>query len=305
MNINTFIESIKPSQNEISDISTTWWYIRKTIMNKVDFIDNSFLSGSYIRHTKNSPIDDLDIIFHIDGSWCELEWNWAFRLIKINYRHYDNHHLMDYTSVYWWIPYISPTKILNEMKRKIQETYPKTENINRNWECITVNFSSYDLTVDCMPYFTVDWEQCLLIPAGSSIKPIWKTTYPNSDMNYLDEMNDSRHYNWKLKWTIRLFKYRNEKRSPFRLKSYLVECLVCHALENRELLYNSSYARLIKEVISFIKNCNISNVPDISYMTHLQSNFTYDQIYRLNSYLDRMEKELNEWEDNFISYLTR
>ena len=73
MNLKQFIQEISPTQGEISRISISWNEIRETIQQKSEIINYSFLTGSYSRHTKIHPIDDLDIFFRIDFS---NTWYW-------------------------------------------------------------------------------------------------------------------------------------------------------------------------------------------------------------------------------------
>jgi hypothetical protein len=79
---------------------------------------------------------------------------------------YDTHPLRDF-AVYKDSAYIlSPNKILNNIQKCIDTTYKSTSDIARDGECITVYLSSYDMTIDCIPYIGVIDESYYLIPTS-------------------------------------------------------------------------------------------------------------------------------------------
>lgn len=302
--IQWFINEISPSIDEISQVSTSWTTIRETIEWNLDFITSSKLTGSYIRRTKISPIDDLDIIFHLKGMWDTFcEWNSSnlnkCRLI-LKDESYNDHILKNYVTIENNKYYISPNKILNKIKATIKERYPQTTDIAKNWECITTYFPSYDLTIDCMPYTWVSQQDYILIPtSGNDL--YWKKSNPEMDKEKINELDDENHFNWKLKWTIKIMKYWNiYKNHGITFRSYVLECLIYDILKNNTNL--SDYITIFKKVIEWIYNKQYKVVIDIPWYDYLYFWMEDDQWETIKGYLSTLYSKLDS-EDNFISYL--
>lgn len=303
--IQWFINGILPTSEERSQISTSWWEIRNAIESKLDFIISSKLTWSYIRKTKISPIDDLDIIFKLSCwnstyIWKDSDKNEA--RIHINEWYHNNHPLKNYTIYQDWKYYISPNKVLNKIKDRIQEKYSTTPDIKRNWECVTAYLSSYDLSIDCMPYAWIQNEEYILIPtSGNDL--YWKKSNPKNDEDRINELNNETHFDWKLKWVIRIIKYWNKHRNYWvSLRSYLLECLVYRALRY-ESNYNLSYTEMLKIVISDIYNNSNRNILDIPWYDYIYFWLTDTQWDRIKWLLSDLRDKLEEWEDEFITYL--
>lgn len=97
--IKSFIQDISPDQDEREQIAISGKTIRETIEWKLDIIRSSKLTGSYIRHTKISPIDDLDIIFRIKAGNMfpryKILFYSKFYLERYNiYHYYTLHNLL-------------------------------------------------------------------------------------------------------------------------------------------------------------------------------------------------------------------
>lgn len=305
--IQWFINEISPSYNEISQIKISWGVIRDTIQWKLDFIDTSNLTGSYNRGTKISPIDDLDIIFHL--KWMPdtyLEWqnseNTEWK-IYIKNEKYENHPLKDYTSIENNKYYISPNRILNKIKATIKDRYPQTEDITKKWECITTYFSSYNLTIDCMPYTWVLNEDYILIPTSWN-DLFWKKSNPNMDKEKIDELNNENNFNWKLKWVIKIMKYwNNHKNSWVTFRSYVLECIIYHSLKWQIQLYNSSYTNILKKVIEDLYSKTYHNILDIPGYDYIYYDLNDEQWNKIKWLLGTLWNKLIKSEDEFISYL--
>lgn len=302
--IKSFIDEISPSEDEISRISTSWWRIRDILESKLDIFSSSKLTWSYKRNTKISPIDDLDIIFY-------LKWMWDTYVERKNSDRkecrlwmdrdtYTTHILRDYVSYENNLYYLSPNKILNKIKREIESTYSTTPNINRNWECVTAYLSSYELTIDCMPYTWVNNEDFILIP--TSWNDLYrKKTNPDLDLERINSLNND--YNGKIKWIIKIIKYRNAHKNTWpKFKSYVLECIVYQTLKLKDLYY-SSYVDILKEVIIYLYNQVNLKILDIPGYDYIYYNLNNEQWKRIQWCLEIMRNNLLKSEDDFISYL--
>lgn len=303
MSISSFITEISPSSDEISQVSTSWNKIRETLKSKLPFIYSSILTWSYIRGTKISPIDDLDIFLKINASNTWIEWkdNNECKIYIYDW-YYNTHSLKNYTVFENWKYYISPNKILNEMKKKIEETYTTTSEIKRNWECVTTYLSSYDLTIDTVPYIWVSWQEFLLIPTSWN-NLYWKKTNPKIDKEKIDELNNVNHFFTKIKWVIKIMKYWNLNINTWvKFRSYVLECLVYEALKDNKN-YNLSYIDLLKIVIAHIYENKYFLVMDIPWYDYLNYSLTDQQFERIKTLLSTLWDKLNESEDAFITYI--
>lgn len=304
--IQWFIGEISPSSDEITQISTSWNTIRETIEWKLDFVSSSKLTGSYIRKTKTSPIDDLDVIFHLKAWNTNIEWkNSEQKECKIYMKDefYNDHPLKNYVTLENNIYYISPTKILNQIKTVIKDRYPQTTDIAKRWECITTYFPSYDLTIDCMPYTWVSWESYILIPtSGNNL--YWKKSNPDMDKEKINELDDENQFNWKLKWAIKIMKYWNKKKNTWvSFRSYVLECIIYHSLKWKSESYSASYTDILKIAIKYLYNKSHHNILDIPGYDHIYYKLTDEQRQRIKWLLETLWNKLTTSEDDFISYL--
>ena len=305
--IKSFVQDISPDQDEIDQISTSGKSIRDTIGWKLDIISSSKLTWSYIRHTKVSPINDLDIIFHIKAKDTYIErCDSDQKKCKIYIKEWDidTHPLKDYTTYDNYRYYISPNKILNKIKSCVAEKYSTTPNIKRNWECVTAYLSSYKLTIDCMPYTWVLDEDYILIPTSWN-DLYWKKSNPDLDKKRIDELNDEYHFDWKLKKVIKVMKYwNNYKNTWVKFRSYVLECITYYALKNQSWLYEWSYTDILKQVISYLYNKQYHNILDIPWYDYIYYDLTDDQWEKIQSLLSDLYSKLNTSEESFIWYLT-
>lgn len=291
---------------EISQISTSWNAIRATIEGKLDFVCDSFLTGSYIRRTKISPIDDLDIFFKVDAGWTNYQWTSSSKnecKIYITTAYPALHKLYAYSTLENGIYWVSPTKIMNEIKRKIAEKYSTTPDISRNGEAVTVYLSSYGLTIDCVPSIEVNREEFIFIPtSGNNLR--WKKTNPKIDKSRIDSLDDVAHFNGKLKWIIKLMKYWNKRKNTWmKFRSYALECRIYQILKTKTN-FADGYADILREVIKGIYNDTSYNfVSDIPGYAYIQHSYTEDQWSRIKGLLETMWQKLNVSEDDFITYL--
>lgn len=296
MKITTFIDEISPKNT--SQISISWNEIRETIYKNSDIISDSFLTGSYIRHTKIHPIDDLDIFFEINLlPWLELEEceNNKFKILSIvnNY---------PYESGSDNKKYLSPIKIINHIWNIVKTRYPNTREQWRNWECYTAFFSSYNLTIDCVP--------CVRLVSGDYLIPYWwnnlywKKTNPKIDEEKIDELN--KYYDKRLKGIIKIMKFWNKKYNNSRFKSYHLECLIYYCFQEKGNI-SMSYIELIWKILEYIYSNikNYWNITDLPRFNYMYFYFADNQKKAILDLLSVFYGTLQYWEEYIVSYLKK
>ncbi len=304
MNFSWFINYISPTQKEIEQLRISWWIIRNTIINNSEIISQSYLTWSYKRWTKISPIDDLDIIFNVNFGNTHIENYNSLTYIALNYWTYENHQLKNFSvwdnNIEKYI--VHPVKIINHIWNIISSRYTSTENKWRNWECYSVRLSSYNLSIDCLPYTWVKNEDYKLIPYWWN-NLSWKKTNPRLDEEKLNILNNE--FNWKVKWVIKIIKYWNkEKNTTKKFKSYILESLIYRAVK-KNCYSRYSYTEILKEVVQYIywnveKHRNIKDICGYDFMHY--SLDTY-QINNLKNKLEILYSKNNIWEEALVDYL--
>lgn len=293
MKIKTFINDISPKNT--NQVSISWNKIRETIYKNSNIISNSFLTGSYIRHTKINPIDDLDIFFQINLSWLSLECeNSKFKILS-NWNNYL------YETEYNYKCYLSPIKIINHIWNIVKSRYSRTIEQSRNWECYTAFFASYNLTIDCVPSIQLKSGDYLIPYWWNNL--FWKKTNPRIDKVKIDKLDKV--YGWKLKDIIKILKYWNKKYNNSRFKSYHLECLIYYWFQAKCNIC-MSYIEIIWKILEYIhfniEYWNIRDLPSFNYMYFNVSDIQKSMI--LNS-ISNFYHTLQYWEEYVVSYLKK
>jgi len=136
-----------------STVSTRHQNVRKVIENEMNVLD-SFLTGSYSRHTMIAPLSEADIdIF-----------------IILNPSYYEE---------------AGQANLLDRVKQVLLKTYTKTPKISRNGQAVTITFT--DFVVDVVPAFNRRGGG-FLIP--NSIKKEWISTDPKTHVEIMSNEND-------------------------------------------------------------------------------------------------------------------
>lgn len=134
-------------------VSTRQQNVRKVVENELDVLD-SFLTGSYSRHTLIAPLSeaDIDIFVILNPSYYEED---------------------------------GQANLLDRVKRVLLKTYTKTPKISRNGQAVTITFT--DFIVDVVPAFYRNGGG-FLIP--NSIKKEWISTNPKTHVEIISNEND-------------------------------------------------------------------------------------------------------------------
>lgn len=219
MSFNALLSEIRPNQQEIDQVSRSHTYIRDILRSKsqsglIPPIMNDFLTGSYKRGTKITPLDDVDIFIVFNGQGLQY-CNSTITII-------DGSNFSQYTSP---DGAVSSIKILEAIKRAIPDIY---SSIKRDNQCLNIQLSTYGIGLDLVPAFTDDSGN-YLIPYGHG-KPTWLLTNPQKDEDIINLVN-SRPNNL-VKDIIRIVKYWNIKKNRQRLKSYHIEAIAMTIFEH-------------------------------------------------------------------------
>lgn len=302
MNLDSFIKNISPKNS--LQISISWDEIRKTIIWKSSVISSSFLTWSYIRHTKIDPIDDLDIFFSINFTNTQMENTTDGIKIYISpSSNYDGHQLKNFSVYDSGKYYISPIKLINYIWRLVKESYVTTNEQSRNGECYTIYLSSKRLTIDCIPYTGVSGEDYKLIPMWWN-NMYWKKTNPKIDEEKINELNNI--FNWKLKWIVKLMKWWNKNQNTWiKFKSYILECLVYYTFKTK-CNSNMSYLELLKSTVDYFSTNVIEyrNIYDLPKYEHMHYQLDTSQRTRIISKLKDFKDNINIGEFTTVSYLS-
>jgi len=135
-----------------STVSTRQQNVRKAVENELDVLD-SFLTGSYSRHTMIAPLKeaDIDIFVVFDPEYYEPD---------------------------------GQASLLDKLRKVLLKTYPKTPKISRNGQAVTITFT--DFIVDVVPAFYRKGGG-YLIP--NSISKEWISTNPKIHVNVMADEN--------------------------------------------------------------------------------------------------------------------
>jgi hypothetical protein len=136
-------------------VSTRQESVRSVVSDGLDVITD-FLTGSYMRSTMISPLNDadIDIFFLLDEKY---------------YKEYP-----------------SPSALLDKVKRVLLNTYTRTPKISRNGQAVTIKFTDFD--VDVVPAFYRSGGG-FLIP--NSYTDNWISTNPKTHVTYVSDANRS------------------------------------------------------------------------------------------------------------------
>lgn len=179
--------------------------------------------GSFERHTKLRPLDDIDLMICIFGSDDRTYSNAGNGIYYMGANDTDIKNGLNtlYTN------HLNSTKVINRFISKLSELsdYSKAE-MHKNHEAATLKLKSYDWNFDIVPcfYCTGDF---YLIPDGNGN---WKKTDPRIDNARTSEINQSQ--NGHLLELIRLVKYWNNRRITYTISSYMLECMILNRYEN-------------------------------------------------------------------------
>lgn len=185
-------QNLEITDLQASTVSTRQQNVRDAIESEMTILD-SFLTGSYRRNTMIAPLSEADadvfIILHPD-----------------------------------YYEYAGQASLLDRVKRVLKKTYPKTPEISRNGQAVTITFT--DFQVDVVPAFYRDGGG-FLIP--DSILQRWIATDPKMHVEMWSKSNQD--HNGDLVPLIKMIKGWNKQHSGL-LRSFHLETLILQILNN-------------------------------------------------------------------------
>lgn len=120
-----FRQKIELTPNQRDKIKTSHKHLRENILQPLDYVSHTFLTGSYKKKTLINPANDIDVFVVLSGYFQ------------------DN---------------ITPNAILNKLKKDLQKTYPNTT-IRQDKPCIVIEFNH--ITFELTPAIEIEnyWEK--------------------------------------------------------------------------------------------------------------------------------------------------
>lgn len=183
------------------------------------YFDRNLKFGSFARHTKIRPIDDIDLMicFSATNDMERRTYNEGEGCIYIEGIGCDKRNDLLSTGT----NHLNSTKVINRLISKLSDLndYNKAE-MHKNQEAATLQLKSYTWNYDIVPCFYTD-TGLYLIPDGSGN---WKKTDPRIDNDRTAKLNQK--HKGKLLDVIRLMKYWNNRKITIRIPSYLLECMI-------------------------------------------------------------------------------
>lgn len=181
--------------------------------------ERNLLYGSFARHTKIRPLDDIDLMICFSASnegdrrtYYELDDS-----IHISCIPFDTNNSLETPDTCD----LNSTKVINRVIRKLSQLsdYSKAE-MHKNHEAATLQLKSYTWNFDIVPCFFTE-SGLYLIPDGYGN---WKKTDPRIDNERTTSLNQR--HSGKLLDIIRLMKYWNLQKHTIRIPSYMLECMI-------------------------------------------------------------------------------
>lgn len=192
-----FASNLTVTDIQEGTLSTRQTNVRVAVESGLKVLD-SFLTGSYRRHTLIPPLKDadIDIFVVLDASY---------------FRHYNGANG-------------GPAGLLDLVKRTVRRTYSQTPDISRNGQAVTIRFT--DFSVDVVPSFYRNGGG-FLIP--NSVSQTWISTDPKQHVELIKNANAA--HAGQLVPLIRMIKAWNRAHTAF-FRSFHLEILAYYALTN-------------------------------------------------------------------------
>ena len=232
-------EKASDSQQHLREFLTTERKRDSTFPRVLASADRDFLGGSFARHTKTWPLDDIDVYIPLDGEYL-FYLSWGQRLpytVLGDGVLYSNPLLLNRWTQF---QYVSSALIVREFADVLRRHYPPETEVTPNGECVSVRLTygqtddSDGLGYDVVPCFSLKPDDpneipFYLIPDGNNS---WIRTNPRLDSEIADLLH-SFHLHLYRK-VVKLTKYWNASQLDGLFASYYIEfALACRFLQLR------------------------------------------------------------------------
>lgn len=293
---NAFAEFMKDTVNIDSTQTKTARASRDNLLANIKSFsgDSDFFSingsrclqfGSFERHTKLRPLDDIDLMICISGS-DDRKYSYAgngIYYMGANDTDIKNGLNTVYTN------HLNSTKVINRFISKLSELsdYSKAE-MHKNHEAATLKLKSYDWNFDIVPcfYCTGDF---YLIPDGNGN---WKKTDPRIDNARTSEINQSQ--NGHLLELIRLVKYWNNRRITYTISSYMLECMILNRYENMSTPDKWWIDVEFKNTLQYLSTAIYNSVNDPKGIQGDLNSFSYSEKSKISEALSNAHSKAAE-----------
>ncbi len=152
----TFKQAIEPTDNEIKKVINSHKHLRQDILQKLDYVMNTILTGSYKRKTIIRPMNDVDI----------------FVIMDYLYHEPDNP---------------TPQSVFNKLKKDLRSRYSNTA-IRQDKPCVVLDFKHCKFELTPALENDISDVKCYKIP--SSDLKAWKCIEdPDRLREYLTQAN--------------------------------------------------------------------------------------------------------------------
>ncbi len=194
-------------------------------------VDGDFIGGSFARHTKIWPLDDIDIYLPLDAAGLV----YSMRGIQLPYtvQSDDAGQENPLFADRWKVgDYVSSRKLIDGFAAVLRDHYPTTTRVRRAGEAVNVTLSNH-LGFDVVPCFSlIPWNgsehHFYLIPDGNDG---WIRTNPRIDSQVSASLHSGN--NKTHRRAVKLLKWWNENRFGGRFDSYFIELAVMRDTANR------------------------------------------------------------------------
>lgn len=222
------------SHNHMRDFLATECDRDATFPRILSINDSDFVGGSFARHVKNWPLDDIDIYFPLDGQGLIYTQNG----LRLPYAVVSDDVLSNNPLLHprWMIgSNISSRKLLSEFAGVLRRHYPGETKVRANGQAVSLRMkqgeteSGDGLGYDVVPCFFLkpDNPQELpfyLIPDGFDG---WIRTNPRYDQQISEQLQKNNEKTFRK--VVRLLKYWNTERLFGGLSSYYIELTIARA----------------------------------------------------------------------------
>lgn len=231
--------------------------------------------GSFERHTKIRPIDDIDLMLCLSAEG-ERTYIQSEDIFYINGSDTDSENglLADDTG------YLNSTKVINRFISKLSDLqdYSKAE-MHKNHEAATLQLKSYTWNYDIVPCFYTD-TGFYLIPDGFGN---WKKTDPRIDNERTTNINQK--HDGNLLGLIRLTKYWNNRKVTLRIGSYLLECMILNRYENITTSGTWRIDLQFRDLLNYLSSAILEDVADPKGIQGNLNNFSSDDRRKISDAL--------------------
>lgn len=233
-------EMASASQNHLRELLAGETDRDSTFPRVLSAEDSDFLGGSFARHVKNWPLDDIDIYFPLDGhTLVYLEMGARLPYTVISDGVLPTNPLL--TARWMDGTYISSTKLVEGFAAVLRRHYPEETEVFPNGEAVSIRMkqgetdSGKGLGYDVVPCFLLRPDNPLelpfyVMPNGSGG---WLRTNPRHDKDISDNLQEKNGKTFRK--AVKLVKYWNTSQLDGVLPSYYIELAIARAFleENR------------------------------------------------------------------------